>query len=150
MSSNKMLYAVAAICLALVLAFTAYGVAGFPGIDEGQENGIEVVDLNQTVSGEVVGDDAVLVDRDDGDLIISGQIVGNTAGQTVYVESIETGDDKVVIYMDTELEDGTAAMVITQYDYELELSDVPIDHDVFVYHGDEVFELTGDSEIKEL
>ncbi|WGI17749.1 hypothetical protein [Methanonatronarchaeum sp. AMET-Sl] len=150
MSSNKMFYAVAAICLGLVLAFTAYGVAGFPGIDVENKVDIEVVGLEQSSTGEVVGDEAYLVDRDGVDVVIAGQLIGNTAGQTVYVEGIEVSDGEVNVYMDSELEDEAAAMVITQYNYELELSDVPVDFEIVVHHGDKVFDITGDDEIKEL
>jgi len=149
MSDNKMMYAAAAISLALAFALTAYGAAGFPGMD-GEDNGIEIVGLEQDVKLDLEENGALLVDREGDEVVLAGQITGNTAGQTVFVDSVEKSDGVVNINIGLEEADGPAAMVITDYTYELTLSNVPSDADIVVFHGDEKHELTGNGEIKEL
>lgn len=111
------------------------------------ENGDEyIVNLDKLVSYEIehLSSDAgeeedADVTRDDDEIIVEGKIVANTGEQEPVIENINIENGELTVDITTEQTSDIATQVITSYEYQAVISDVPDTvQDVTVTHHEDV------------
>lgn len=149
---NKTQY-IALLVLMVIVSFGVFGAESF-GLSAGDnevestndnDSNIEENEISSNFTIEMLGTSPHLnedanIERDNERVVIYGSIIGNTGGQTTFIDSVDHNNDEIEVNIDTKKpdeEDIAVPQVVLGYDYKLSVEKEDIgEQDIIVNHID--------------